>query len=84
MLRLTASVVRACPDRMTTIISANNFSSAKQSMCGPRKVISLPRTVIATEGNAASIILILLSPAPTSATMGMAGGTVIRVRSICG
>jgi len=40
--------------------------------------------VMLTEGNAASIVLKLSSCGPTTATIGMAVGTVISVRSICG
>jgi hypothetical protein len=42
----------------------------------------LPRTVMFTEGNAASITLKLSSCGPTTATIEMALGTVISVRSI--
>ena len=58
------------------------FSIARQSTCGPRKVISFPRTVALTEGKAASIAKIFASLIPTSDTIGMAGGTVIKRRSI--
>ena len=53
-----------------------------QSICGPRKVISLPRTVMFTEGKAASTARRLSSCEPIRATMGIAVGTVMSVRSI--
>ena len=61
-----------------------SFSTCPHSACGPRKVISFPRTVIATEGKAASTIRRLSSCVPMSATIEMAGGTVTRVRCILG
>ena len=82
MLREIASTLKVWPERITTIISLINFSIARQSICGPRKVISLPRTVTFTDGKAASIANIWASCAPTSETIGIAGGIVIRRRSI--
>ena len=45
-------------------------------------MISFPRTVMFTEGKAASTARRLSSCGPISATMGIAVGTVMRVRSI--
>jgi hypothetical protein len=74
----------SCPDLSTTNNSVTSCSTLSHSSTSPRRAISLPRTVIETLGKALSISLRFLSAGPTSATIGMAVGTVIRVRSMCG
>ena len=70
---------QAITNPQNTISSVKSFSNCWQSICGPRKVISLPRTKITESAKDFSITRINSSRAPVTETIGVEVGTITTV-----